>query len=86
MTMEIAVGPAVTLADRGSPERLAPDSPDDASYHRAWRPGDEKARSGACHRSNRIGLCRRNPDRPGKIAAANNDLTSLLFPAFARIR
>jgi hypothetical protein len=58
MTMKIAVGPAVTPADRGSPERFPPNSPDNAAHYRAGRPGNEKARPGACHGSNSIGLRR----------------------------
>src|SRR6185437_5611460 len=66
VAMKTVVGPAMTLADRGAPERLAPDSPDYATDHRAGRPGDQKAGSGAGHRPDRIGLRCRSSDCPDK--------------------
>jgi hypothetical protein len=82
VAMKIAIGPAVTFADRGSPERFAPNSPDDDADHRTGRPGDEKAGSSARHRSNRIGLRGRNPERPRKNCRRHQQLTHQVTPLF----
>jgi hypothetical protein len=66
MAMEVAVGPAMALADRRSPERLAPNRPDDAAHDCAGRSGDQEAGAGARYRPNRVGLGRRHSDCPGK--------------------
>jgi len=58
MAMKIAVGPAMTSADRGSPERLAPDGADNAADYRAGRSGDDEAGSSARHGANGIGVRR----------------------------
>src|SRR5271168_2865612 len=41
VTMETVVGPAMTSADRRTPERLAPDRPDHAADHGAGRTGNQ---------------------------------------------
>src|SRR5262249_54946457 len=80
MTTEIAVSPAMSLADRGSPERFAPDSPDDTADHRAGRSGDKKTRSGARHCTDRIRLRRRNPERSGKNCRRHQQFTHHVTP------
>jgi hypothetical protein len=66
MAVKVAVGPAMALADRWSPERFTPNRADHPADHRAGRPGHDKARSGTGHGADRVGLRRRNPDRSGK--------------------
>src|SRR5271154_3792727 len=55
VTMEAVVGPAMTSADRRTPERLAPDRPDHAADHGAGRTGNQQTRTGAGRGTHHVG-------------------------------
>ena len=57
--MQVIIGPAMTAADRRSPERPAPDTANDAARHCANRTCDQEAGSGTSAGANPICTSRR---------------------------
>jgi hypothetical protein len=58
MPMEVIVGPAMSAADRRTPERLAEDAADHAAGHGADRTGDQEA--GSCASAGANPVCTRH--------------------------